>query len=142
MRRNVLQFLRGQEYQCVQLYNCSWADYSNKKCKFYYSGGDNTTLRYNCDSKLLNVSDYAPTYPSLNFFHLMFFFLKSLYDLYYYNEIFADFMLTSATLVEEHFPHAHKLYIIYIFHSIALMRVQAHQSHVRVRRVEGLRVSV
>ncbi len=62
----------------ISVYDCSWADYSQKQFKFYYSGGVNTTLKYDCDSKLLNVSADAPTYPSLNFFLLMFFFLKSL----------------------------------------------------------------
>ena len=115
-----ISFVDYQQAQCeetyysfyegrnISVYDCSWADYRQKQCKFYYSGGVNDTLKYDCESKLLNVSADAPTYPSLNFFLLMFFFLKSLYDFYYYNEIFADFMLPSPTLVEKHFPHAHK----------------------------------
>lgn len=59
-------------------------------------------------SVALNVSTDAPTYPSLNFFILMTFFFKSVYDFYFYNEIFADFMLPSARLVKEHFPDVHK----------------------------------
>jgi hypothetical protein len=105
------EFYSFYEGKNISVYDCNWSDYSQKKCTFYYSvpaGAENTTLKYKCNAKALNVSTDAPTYPSLNFFILMTFFFKSVYDFYFYNEIFADFMLPSARLVKEHFPDVHK----------------------------------
>ncbi len=95
----------------ISIYDCSWADYNQKKCTFYYTLpiGVNTSFPYECyKTPGLNASPETPTFPSPSFFILFFTFLKSVYDFYTYNEIFADFMLPKAKLVKTHFPLVHK----------------------------------
>jgi hypothetical protein len=96
---------------CAWILMLSWIDSTQKKClkereSFNFSQYPNTT--FNCNSglgKALYVAEDTPTYPSGNFFLLLFFFLKSLYDCITYNEIFHDFMLPSTAFVQKQFPH-------------------------------------
>jgi hypothetical protein len=95
----------------ISIYDCNWSDYTKKMCPFHYeleSGGTNSTPTNDCDSKILNAAPDAPTFASLNFIILVFFFIKSVYDFYQYNEIFASFMLPTGELVEKYYPEVHK----------------------------------
>lgn len=93
----------------------SWSDYTYKRCAKEFNATSTewrtearlnltVTVKDACGSPTLNVSEDAPVYPSLNFFLLMIFFLKSVYDFSGYNEIFNKFMLPSPELVKRHFP--------------------------------------